>query len=466
MTSNNERKSLMKPSDNPTETLAEFVASTRYEDVPASIIESGKKRILDTLGVTIAGVNEQVSLIVCNFVKELGGKPESTILGSPLRSTAHDAAFVNGTVAHAMDFDDAMLGSSLLGHPSVTILPAALAVSEPRAVSGKDFLLAYLTGVQVLGTIGSAVNPSHYDMGFHSTSTVGVLGAACAAGKILGLNKEEIIRALGISASMSSGLRSNFGTMTKPLHAGLAARNGVIAAILAKKGLTSTSNILEIENGYFDVMSEAVNCKVPDVGLGDFVYLLEITVKPYPSCAATHGIIDSVIKLSEMHLSEMNDISSITIEVSSLNAKVLKYNNPVTGLEGKFSGQYCAAIALIRHNVSVQDFGSLFVIDDNVKKIMSKIQLKTNDQLFSHGSMGAAVTIATFAGDKYSYVCKEPLGSPSNPMSNQRLEQKYRECLAGLLEEEQIERSMKSILNIEKLGDIRELTRLLVPRII
>ncbi len=320
-----------------------------------------------------------------------------------------------------MDYDDTMLGKSLLGHPSATIVPSTLALAESSSeiVSGEKLLTAYAMGVEVLGWLGSVANPTHYDLGFHTTSTIGVMGSACAAGKLFGLNKQEVVRTLGIAASMASGLRSNFGTMVKPLHAGLAARNGIVAAILAKKGLTSSANILEIDNGFLATMARA-NLQIPSHDNKEFSHVNGITVKPYPSCAATHAIIDSVIRLSNEHSLKPEDVSSIEIEVSALNTNVLSDSRPRTGLEGKFSGQYCAALALLRRRALISDFGDTQVRRKDVEEIESKTELRSNDKLFSHGSMGAAITITTRDGSKCSVKCDEPPGSPRNPMSDHR----------------------------------------------
>ncbi len=441
-----------------TQEVANFVLETEFANIPSRVIELAKRRILDTLGVALAGSREPVSGIVLDFVEESGGRPQSTILGHHLKSPSHEAALVNGTSAHAMDYDDAMLGRSLLGHPSATVVPSIFGTAEalPRDVPGKELLTAYVVGVEVLGWMGSVANPAHYDLGFHTTSTIGVLGTACASGKLLGLNNREMIQALGIAASMASGLRSNFGTMTKPLHAGLAARNGIIAARLAKKGLTSSASILEGDNGFLAAMARANPENSLHIDTG-FSHVGGITVKPYPSCAATHAIIDSVIRLAKDHSLKAKDVSRIEIEVSSLNTNVLSYSQPKTGLEGKFSGQYCAAIALLRGRVSISDFEDTLTRRENVLDLENKTELRSNDRFFAHGSMGAAVTITTHDNHRFSLVCENPQGSPRNPIGDENLVKKYEECASGILDEEQVHRSIREVLELDKLGNLKDL---------
>src|SRR4249920_3628368 len=228
-----------------TQEVAHFVARTRYRDIPKEVVQLARGFILDGLGVALAGSTDECSHIVQAQVRHMNGKGESSIVGTALSAPAAKAALANGVAGHAMDYDDTQLSTSkqavygLLTHPTTPVLNAALAMGEREKISGEEFLLAYIVGVEVECRIADAINPHHYQSGFHSTATIGGLGAAMAVGKILKLKEGELIRTLGIAASMASGLRENFGTMTKPLHAGRAAENGVTAAMLARTGFTS-----------------------------------------------------------------------------------------------------------------------------------------------------------------------------------------------------------------------------------
>ena len=231
--------------------VANYAARTRYRDIPPEAVHLARRFILDGLGVALAGSSDESARIVQAHIRQMTAKKEATILGTGLSAPVPKAALANGVAGHAMDYDDAQLSTSkeavygLLTHPTTPVLAVALAIEERRKISGEELLLAYVVGVEVECRIADAINPRHYQDGFHSTATMGGLGAAMAAGKILRLKEAELIRTLGIAASMASGLRENFGTMTKPLHAGRAAENGVTAALLAGAGFTSATNILE-----------------------------------------------------------------------------------------------------------------------------------------------------------------------------------------------------------------------------
>ena len=238
-----------------TQEVASFVGRTRYRDIPEDVAQLARGFILDGLGVALAGSTDDCSRIVQAHIRRASGRGESSILGTSLAAPAPKAALANGVAGHAMDYDDTQLSTSkeavygLLTHPTTPVLAAVLAIGEKEKISGAELVLAYVLGVEVECRIADAIHPRHYQSGFHSTATMGGLGAAMAAGKLLHLKEEQLIRAMGVAASLASGLRENFGTMTKPLHAGRAAENGVNAALLARDGFTAATNILEARRG-------------------------------------------------------------------------------------------------------------------------------------------------------------------------------------------------------------------------
>ena len=274
-----------------TQDVANFVLKTRYRDIPREVMRLAQGFVLDGLGVALAGSTDDCSRIVQSHLRHVSGKKESTVLGTGLSAPAPKAALANGVAGHAMDYDDTQLSTSkeavygLLTHPTTPVLAALLAVGEREGISGRDFLLAYILGVEVECRIADAINPRHYQSGFHSTATMGGLGAAMAVGKILRLREGALIRTLGIAASMASGLRENFGTMTKPLHAGRAAENGVTAALLAKDGFTAATNILEAPRGFYNAMAGGYDESKIAGRLGDPYFMQEpgISIKRYPS---------------------------------------------------------------------------------------------------------------------------------------------------------------------------------------
>src|ERR1043166_1677826 len=244
-----------------TEEVAAYVAKTHYRNIPSEVVRLAQGFVLDGMGVAVAGSTDECSRIIQAHIRQMGGRGECTVVGTKFRAPAPKAALANGVAGHAMDYDDTQLSTSkeavygLLTHPTTPVLAAVLAVGEKQNINGEEFLLAYILGVELECRIADAINPRHYQSGFHSTATMGGLGAAMAVGKILRLKEDALIRALGIAASMASGLRENFGTMTKPLHAGRSAENGVTAALLAQAGFTSATNILEAKRGFYNAMA-------------------------------------------------------------------------------------------------------------------------------------------------------------------------------------------------------------------
>src|SRR5574341_2116622 len=308
-----------------TQEIANYVFRTRYRDIPEAVVQLARGFILDGFGVALAGSTDECSRIVQAHIRQTGGKGEATVLGTTLLAPAPKAALANGVAGHAMDYDDTQLSTSkeavygLLTHPTTPVLAAVLAVGEKEKISGEDFVLAYILGVEVECRIADAINPRHYQSGFHSTATIGGLGAAMAVGKLFNLREEALARALGIAASMASGLRENFGTMTKPLHAGRAAENGVTAALLAEKGFTAAHNILEAKRGFFNAMAGGYDEKKISGRLGKPYFMQDpgISIKPYPSGSLSHPAQDLILDLIKQHELGADDIERIEVGTNS-----------------------------------------------------------------------------------------------------------------------------------------------------
>jgi 2-methylcitrate dehydratase PrpD len=286
-----------------TQEVASFVLRTRYRDIPKDVVQLAHGFILDGVGVALAGSTDECSRIVQQHIRHAAGRGEASILGTSLSAPGPKAALANGVAGHAMDYDDTQLSTSkeavygLLTHPTTPVLAAVLAIGEKEKISGEEFVLAYVLGVEVECRIADAINPRHYQSGFHSTATMGGLGAAMGVGKILRLKQEQLITTLGIAASMASGLRENFGTMTKPLHAGRAAENGVSAALLARDGFTAATNILEARRGFFNAMAGGYDENKISGRLGSPYFMKEpgISIKPYPSGSLSHAAQDLIL---------------------------------------------------------------------------------------------------------------------------------------------------------------------------
>ncbi len=445
---------------NVSERLARFVAET--ENLPEEAIDQAKWAVLDTLGVTLAGSREESARTVADWLREQGGRADATVLGRGFRAPVADAALANGTAAHALDFDDVSL--PMRGHPSVPLLPAAIAVAEQAGRSGRDLLAAFVLGFEVEAKLGRAIGEPHYALGWHATSTLGTLGAAAACARLLRLDAGQTRMALGIAASLASGLQQNFGTMTKPLHAGWAARSGAFAAGLAARGFTADPRALEGESGFLRAMSGGA-----EIDLEPFAVLgepFEITssgfgVKLYPCCYATHRSLDAALELRERYRIDPAGIAAVRVEVSRGTLVPLRREPPATGLEGKFSLEYCLAAALVDGGVGLA-FSDEAVSRPAVRELMSKLRTSEGEEAGAYPIGGyAEVRIVLRDGAGHSLRVDAPRGDPSRPLSWEELAAKFRDCATGLLSPEGAERSVSLVKRLGELPDVAELTEAL-----
>src|SRR5882724_3210433 len=296
--------------------IAEFVVKTSLRDCPDAAIVQIRRAALDTLGVMLAGAAEPVAASVRAVARAEGGTPLCTVIGTSMRAAPTWAALANGTAAHAHDFDDTNF--ALLGHPSAPLLAAALACAEAEPADGAAVVLAYLVGFEVSVALGLALNPDHYTRGWHATSSIGTLGCAAAAASVLGLDPVQTRHALGVAASLASGLKENFGSMTKPFHAGHAARNGVFAAMAAREGLTASDSALDGRQGYAAAFGQVTLAPDAFDALGSRWQILAsgIAVKPYPSCALTHSAIDALLALRSAHGLHPEQVADVEVGVN------------------------------------------------------------------------------------------------------------------------------------------------------
>jgi len=446
-----------------TKRLAEFVIETRYRDFPQEAIDKGKERILDTLGCMIAGCKEEVASILLKHLEIVGGRQEATIIGFGHKTNVMNAALVNGTLGHALDFDDAQV--SFRGHPSTVILPAVLSLGEKMHCSGEEILEAFLVGFEGACKVGRGTNPTLYNNGWHATSVVGVLGSALAAGKLLKLDVSKMASALGVAASQASGLRENFGTMTKPFHAGKAAENGVIAALLVKNGFTASQQILETKRGFCATFSGQYDLNKILEGLGNPFDIVSpgVHTKPYPSCLATHPIIDATLFLAESYDIHPGNVASVECVIAPSAFDMLIYSNPKTGLQGKFSAQYALATALLHRKASLEQFTDGKVEDPEAQAMVQKVQVIVHPEI-EEAVPPAIITIKLKTGQEHSKRVDIATGNPEKPMSLNQIIEKYRSCAGAVIDKASIQKSVDKVLNVEKLRDIGELIPLIVTK--
>jgi len=368
---------------------------------------------------------------------------------------------VNGVSGHADDFDDTQLSTSsdriygLLTHPTVPPLAAALAIGEKTGCTGKEFLEAFIAGFEVECKLAEAINPKHYMRGFHTTATLGAFGALSASSKLLRLNEEELRYAIGITASLSSGIRANFGTMTKPLHAGNAARNGVVSSLLARDGFSAAESILESQFGFANVFAGKSE---PDFGkvVFDTKQPLEILtsgigIKRYASCMGTHTALDAIFNLISAYQISPEMVARIQCRVHRLIPDVLIHHSPKTGLEGKFSMEFCMAIALIDKKAGLEQFTDEKARQPSVRELMSKVDMIIDPTIKAvSGASPAVVTISTKDGRQFSERVDVPKGYPPNFPSFEDVAEKFCECTERLLAPQQIRKCLTFFRTLEK----------------
>ncbi len=441
--------------------VGKFVCALDYEGLPGEVIEAAKVPIIDCMGVTVAGLEDGCSRIAAEWVESMACKPEATILYGMARSSAAWAALANGTAAHALDFDD--VSFRMMGHPSVALVPAIIALGEVLSSTGRDCLLSYVAGLEVAAKVGAALGGNSYMLGWHHTSTLGALGAAASCGKLLGLDEERMAWALGISCSLANGLRANFGTMTKPLHAGMAAMNGVMAAQLAARGFTSNPDALYGENGFARAFSDDAE-KAQELldTLGEPYELLDpgLSYKPYPCCRGPQGAIDAALAAREEAIAgggiAADDIEKVACRVPGWLRSVLTYHEPRTGTEGKFSLEFCVTSALLEGSVGVGQFRDEVVTSPPVVRTISRFDWQDLEGDLS-SPFASEVTVTLAGGRTASGKAEKPLGEPGNPMSAEQIDGKYLECVGSIIDADAARRTLEMLRGLDALDDVNEL---------
>jgi 2-methylcitrate dehydratase PrpD len=457
-----------------TEVLSRFVASSTYDALSPAAVAGAKKGMLDCLGVGLAATREDVSRIVQERVRLMTGAQEATVIGAGFKANAPLAAYANGAMAHALDYDDVIhVGPFWLGHPSVVVFPAALAVAEAAQASGRDLILAYSLGIEVYTKVGLFCGEKPYRQGWHNTSYIGVMAAAAAACSMLGLDEGQVRRAFGIAASTAGGLRQNFGSMTKPLHAGLAARNGVEAAYLAQAGLTADEAILEAPLGFRNVFTASREDVSQAIPLGDETvspaelegrlgapWVLEtpgLAFKICPSCRATHFGMEAALLFRETHADHAAEIVEVEAHVPTHMGSVLFHHDPQSGLEGKFSLEYVLARTLIDGPPKISDFTDERVGQPAVKALMKRIRWLPFEP--PQGAFGTPQFLFRLAnGETLSVRVEHPRGDPENPVSDDLLAGKFVDCATASVSTLSAERLKDLVLDLERLDRISTLS--------
>lgn len=454
-----------------TEGVVEFITQARWRDFPSDAVALAKRCVIDGLGVTLAGSTTRGSAILRDYIRTSGESAEATVLGrDSFRTGAGSAALANGASGHAMDFDDTQLSTTpdrifgLLTHPTLPPLAAALAIGERRRVSGTQFLEAFLTGFEVECKIAEAIHPNHYKKGFHSSGTIGTFGAVAAAAKLLGLDAKATANALSITASLCAGIRVNFGTMTKPLHVGRAAENGVTAAELAGRGFTGGHDGLDGLWGFFEIFSFGGGFE-PERILGRFgnpysIVSPGVSIKPYPCGVLGHPTMDAMRKLVTENDVKPEQIRAIRLRAGSNILNPLRYPIAHTELEAKFCPAFMLASIALRRKAGIHEFTDEFVRSSPVQEMMGKVERILDPDIEARGFEKIRSTVEVDLEDGRRLVEKADeryRGGPDRPFTRVELHEKFTECAALVLSRSSIAETLRMV---ESLEDVSEITSL------
>lgn len=438
--------------------LAQFVTQLTFDDLSADQVYKTKTYFLDWLGSAYAGQRQPPIRIMLEVVHSLGGKPESTVIPDNTKTMSLLAALINGASSHMVEMDD--LHRESVFHPAAPIMPAVFAVAEREKASGKDLILGIIAGYEVGIRVAVSVGQSHYHR-WHTTSTCGTFGAAAGSAKILGLNEDQGVWALGSAGTQASGLWEFLAesAMSKQLHPGKAALNGLLSALLAQKGFTGARRILEGERGFFRATSKDFDEEKCLAGLGTKFLFERNSLKYYASCGHTHSAIEAVLQATGANPMKVGEIERVEVSIYQAALDLLEDVEPTTPYVAKFSLPFCVATALRYGHVSIGDFSKTRLEDPDLLQLMERIKIRSDPQLSMHypGKWPARVEIVTQGGKRLKGNSDYPKGDPENPLEERDVIEKFRDVTKGLLSESRAEAIVKRVMSLEDMDDVGHL---------
>lgn len=461
-----------------TQRMARFITEARFEDIPTPAVNLAKLCLLDAVGCAVYGTTRPLGKIFTSLVDELGGKPVARVLGTKIETNAVNAAMANGTLGHSEDFDD-FTG----GHQAVLLMPVVLAMGEEHRLSGRQALLSYIVGFDVTLNTTHAMGEDHYGRGWHNTSSIGTLGSTAAAAKMLNLDEMQTRMALGIGATQASGLRANFGTMTKPFHPGNACRAGVMAAKMAQKGYEANPDVMEHRFGYAAVYGQEM-MHLSDIPrhLGNPWALMGsgkeaangIAMKVWPCCGGTHGANTAITRLLKKHPIKAEDVASVDIVTThepSCMAPNLRW--PESGLQGKFSTWFTVASCIVDGGkLDLSSFTDEAATRPAVQEMLKKVDITQDPDSVGrpHRSRGGGhywdLTVTLKNGERLVAPRVEASGGRGDTYgweSREAVFDKFKMLAGAVLEPSQVDASLNAIMSMEEATDVRKVVDTVIP---
>jgi 2-methylcitrate dehydratase PrpD len=438
-----------------TKALSEYIVNLKFSDLPKDVVEGARLCFLDWLGVTLSGSKEPLTDILAAVAEEQGGKPQATLIGRKKKASLLQAALINGGASHALDFDDVHLG--MMGHPSAPVFPAILALGEWKKVSGEQFIAAFIAGFEAECRVSSIVYPEHYLCGWHATGTIGHFGAAAACANLLGLSPSQTVYALGIAGTQASGIKQVFGTMCKPFHAGKAAMNGLLAALLAEKGFTSSTDMLEGAKGFSKVFSTRMDPPKALERLGEDYAIRGVVFKRHASCFETHPAIDAVLALKEEQGLSADQVESIQLDAFSVACDIAGIPTPRTGLEGKFSLAFCVALALGEGDTGEPQFNDEKVRDPRLVALRDKVKITPDPNL---SPSRAKIRVMTKDGRVLEKFMETLDLSKDRERMKKDLVRKFQDLSTPILGEEKTRKLISKVRRLDKISNLKTLSNL------
>ncbi len=437
-----------------TKALCGHLAAARFADHTPAAVREARRGVLDWIGCALAGSGHRTITTLLDVLQETSGKPQATVFGRKLKLGLLDAPLANGQMGHVLDYDDTHMGGVVL-HTSSPVLAALLALAERAPVSGADFMLAYATGFEA-GVRSGRTAPGHHKGGWHLTGTLGSIAAGAACGKLLALNAQRLTYAMGIAATQAAGLQQNRGTMCKSFHAGKAASNGVLAALLAERGFDSTQEVIEGKKGFARIYSDLAEPDALIAGLGNGWLIESNGHKPYACGVVLHPLIDAMIALRSREPTDPTAVSAIELRVHPLVLSITGVIEPSTGLQSKFSTVHSAAVALIDGAAGIAQYSDARAADPAVAALRRKVKAVADDTLRRDEASAAIVT----GGQRLEVHIAHASGTADNPMSDAAIEAKFLANATPVIGE-RAKRAGEWVATLEKQTDMRELIALL-----